>query len=151
MPYFVRQPYVPVRALRAADDPSGGIDILELAKDVLASELDEGEKRPFRIRDPIQPGGRGTMVLELALDRDLPTRTISFAASDLVSAGSRIDSDAVRIAPSSLTLPTGGSADITVTIQVPPDARPGFYAGTVSATGDEIFAIPVQVEVRRPD
>jgi hypothetical protein len=148
MPYFIRQPYVPIPPPRATDDRSGETDILKLARDVLASELDEGKQRPFRIRDRIPPGKRGTMVLELALDRNLPARKIGFAASDLVSADSRIDSGSVCIAPSTLILPAGGSADITVTVEAPPAARPGLYVGTVSAIGDETFAIPIQVEVR---
>lgn len=139
---------MPIRFPRVTDDPSSEMDILELAKDVLALEMGEDAKRSFRVRHPIQSGGHGTIVLELALDRDLPARTIRLAASDLLSPGSRIASDSVRVAPSRFTLPAGGSIDITVTVQAPPDARPGLYAGTVSATGDEIFVIPFQVEVR---
>ena len=149
MPYFVRQPYVmPVCAPPQTDDLSSGTDILELAKNVLSFEAGEGEIRPFRIRDPLRPGGQGAMILELALDDGSPARAINLAASDLSGAGSRIAPDSIRISPSTLTLQAGAPADITVTVRAPPGARPGLYAGTVSVTGDESFAIPFQVEVR---
>jgi hypothetical protein len=149
VPYFVRQPYViPVSAPRQTDDRSSGTDILELAKNVLAFEAGEGEKLPFRIREPLRPGGQGAMLLELALDTGSPARTISLTPSDLSGTGSRIASDSIGISPSTLTLRTGAPADITVTVRAPPGARPGLYAGTVSATGDESFEIPFQVEVR---
>jgi hypothetical protein len=149
VPYFVRKPYVtPVSAPRQTDDRSSGTDILELAKNVLAFEASEGEKRPFRIRDPLRPGGQGAMVLELALATGSPARSISLAASDLSGNDSRIASDSIWISPSTLTLQAGVPVDVTVTVRAPPGVRPGLYAGTVSATGDESFAIPFQVEVR---
>jgi hypothetical protein len=138
VPYFVRRP----------DDRPVETDILELAKGVLALEAGEVGKRPFRIREPLRPGGQGAMVLELALDKGLPAQKINLAASDLVGDASRIASDSIQVSPSTLTLPPGAPADITVTVQAPPGARPGLYAGTVSATGDESFAIPFQVEIR---
>lgn len=88
------------------------------------------------------------MVLELALDDGSPDRAINLAASDLSGAGSRIASESIRISPSTLTLQAGVPADITLTVQAPPSARSGLYAGAVSVTGDESFAIPFQVEVR---
>ena len=98
VPYFVRQPYVtPVSAPPQTEDRSSGTDILELAKNVLAFETGEGENRPFRIRDPLRPGGQGAMILELALDHGSPARTINLAASELSGAGSltarELDSD----------------------------------------------------------
>lgn len=148
MPYFIRQPYGTASAPRETDDGSAGIDILEVAKDVLAFETGDGEKRRFRIRGPLRPGGQGVMVLELALHEGSPVRTINLAASDLVGARSRIASDSIRISPSTLTLPPDVPADITVMVQAPAEARPGLYAGTVFATGDESFVVPFQVEVR---
>jgi hypothetical protein len=149
VPYFVRRPYAaPVAQQSKTDDRPVETDILELAKDVLALEAGEVGKRPFRIREPLRPGGQGAMVLELALDKGLPAQKINLAASDLVGAASRIGSDSIQVSPSTLTLPPGAPADITVTVQAPPGARPGVYAGTVSATGDESFAIPFQVEIR---
>jgi hypothetical protein len=149
VPYFVRQPYVtPVNAPRQTDDRSSATDILELAKNVLAFEAGEGEKPRFRIRDPLRPGGQGAMVLELALDNGSPARSIRLAASDLSGMDSRIASDAIRISPSALTLRPGAPVDVTVTVRAPSGARPGLYAGTVSAAGDESFEIPFQVEVR---
>src|SRR5438874_2400845 len=94
-----------------------------------------------------KPGDRGAMVLELALDEDTPSVTISLTASDLVGPGLRIPAEAVQICPSALTLFAGASAEVTVTVLAPPDARPGLYAGILSATGDDIFTIGVQAEV----
>jgi hypothetical protein len=148
MPYFIRRPHTPASTPRETNDRSAEVDILELAKGVLASESGEGETRPFRIREPLRPGGLGAMILELALDRGWPARTINLAASDLVGTSSRIGSGSVRISPAILTVSTGAPADITVTVQAPPGARPGLYVGTVTATGDESFVIPFQVEVR---
>ena len=148
MPYFIRQPYARTAVSRGNGDPSAETDILELARDVLASETGEDLTRPFRIRDPLRPGGLGTMVLELALDGASPACTVDLAASDLTGAGSRIGSNSVRISPSTLTLPIGAPADVAVTVQAPPEARPGLYAGTIFATGEETFAIPFQVEIR---
>jgi hypothetical protein len=121
-------------------------DVLELAKDVLASA--DGAERPFRIRDPLRPGGQGAMVLNLASEKGTPPLAVSLTASDLVGGSSRIASDSIRISPSTLTVPAGASADVTVTVLAPPDARPGLYAGTLSATGDETFSVPFQAEVR---
>jgi hypothetical protein len=148
MPYFIRQPYPRIAASRGNGDSSAETDILELAQNVLASETGDGVTRPFRIRDALRPGGFGAMVLELALERASPACTINLAASDLIGAGSWIGSKAVRISPPTLTFSTSAPADVTVTVQAPSEARPGLYAGTVSATGDETFAIPFQVEVR---
>jgi hypothetical protein len=120
-------------------------DVLELAKDVLASA--DGAERPFRIRDPLRPGGQGAMVLNLASEKGTPPLAVSLTASDLVGGSSRIASDSIRISPSTLTVPAGASAEVTVTVLAPTHVRPGLYAGTVSATGDESFAIPFQVEV----
>jgi hypothetical protein len=148
VPYFVRQPYVTrVCAPPQTDDRSSGTDILELAKNVLSFEAGEGEIGPFRIRVPLQPGGQGAMVLELALDNGSPARAISLAASELSGAGSPIAPDSIWINPSTLTLRAGAPADITVTVRAPSGARPGLYSGTVSVTGDESLAIPFQVEV----
>jgi hypothetical protein len=148
VPYFVRQPYAQLHAPHQKEPRSDEIDVLELAKDVLALESAESPERRFRIRDPLRPGGQGAMVLNLAPEKGAPTLTISLTASDLIGAGSRIASESVRISPSILTLPAGASAEVTVTVLAPPDARPGLYAGTVSATGDEAFSVPFQAEVR---
>jgi hypothetical protein len=148
VPYFVRQPYAQLHARRQKEPRSDEIDVLELAKDVLALESAEGPERRFRIRDPLRPGGQGAMVLNLAPEKGAPPLTIRLTAGDLIGAGSRIASESVRISPSTLTLPAGASAEVTVTVLAPPDARPGLYTGTVSATGDEAFSVPFQVEVR---
>jgi hypothetical protein len=121
-------------------------DVLELAKDVLASG--DGAERPFRIRDPLRPGGQGAMVLSLASEKRTPTLAVKLTASDLVGGSSRIASDSIGISPSTLTIPAGASEEVTVTVLAPPDVPPGLYAGTISATGDESFAISFQVEVR---
>lgn len=145
VPYFVRQPYATLAAAPRQTEDSA--DILELAKNVLALEAGDREKPPFRIREPLRPGGQGAMVLELALDAGAPARTISLAASDLSGTGSRIASDSIRISPSTLILRTGDPVDVRVTVEAPPGAQPGCYDGTISAAEDDSFTIPFQVEV----
>ena len=88
------------------------------------------------------------MVLDLASEKGTPSLAVSLTASDLVGGGSRIASELIRISPSTLTVPAGASAEVTVTVLAPPGVRPGVYTGTISVTGDEFFAIPFQVEVR---
>jgi hypothetical protein len=137
-----------MKAPRQTEPDSGELDVLELAKSVLASESAGGPERRFSVRRPLRPGGEGAMVLNLAIENGAPPLTIGLTASDLVGGGSRIASDSIRISPSTLTVRPGVSADVTVTVVAPSDAQPGPYAGTVSATGDESFAIPFQVQVR---
>jgi hypothetical protein len=137
-----------MNAPREADPCSDAIDVLELAKDVLALELGGSAEHRFRIRDPLRPGGHGAMVLSLAPERGAPPLTISLTAGDLVAGCSRIASDSIRISPSTLTVVAGDSADVTVTVLVPADARPGLYGGTLAATGDEAFSVLFQAEVR---
>ena len=146
VPYFIRQPYAQMGAQHQSKPRFDETDVLELAKDVLASA--DGEERRFRIRDPLRPGGQGAMVLSLAAEKGTPPLAVSLTASDLVGGSSRIASDSIRISPSTVTVPAGASADVTVTVLAPPDARPGLYAGTVSVTGDETFSVPIQAEVR---
>ncbi len=146
MPYFIRQPYAEIEAPRRVEPRFDDTDILQLAKDVLAST--DGADRRFRIRDPIRPGGQGAMVLNLAAEEGASPLAISLAATDLAGGGARIASDSIRISPSRLTIPAGGSADVTVTVLTPPNAPPGVYDGAISLTGDESDTIPFQVEVR---
>jgi hypothetical protein len=148
LPYFIRRPYAETSALRQPESPADEVDLLDLAKNVLSLETGRTVEGPFRLRGPLQPGDSGTMVLELALDEGIAPVTISLAASDLVGPGSRITAESVRISPSTITLVTGASAEVTVTIQAPPNARPGLYIGTLSATGDDTFAIGIQAEIR---
>ncbi len=88
------------------------------------------------------------MVLSLTPESGAPRIRIDLMASDLVAGASRIAAGSVRISPSSLTVAAGAAEDVTVTVAAPPDARPGVYAGTISATGDETFSVPFQTEVR---
>ncbi|WOJ91214.1 hypothetical protein RZS28_08095 [Methylocapsa polymorpha] len=127
----------------SADEP----DLLQLAKNVLAVETGQAIEAPFRLRDALQPGGCGAMVLELALDEYASPLTINITASALVGAGSRIGVDSIWISPSTVTLRPAEPAQITVTIVAPLDARPGLYVGTLSATGDETFVAPLQAEI----
>jgi hypothetical protein len=148
MPYFIRRPYDATSAQQQAKRQPKEIDVLELARNVLSLETSVAAEGPFRMRGPLQPGECGAMVLELALDMDGPPLTINLKASDLVGTDSLLGADSVRIDPSVLTLRTTTPAQVTVTVQVPADARSGRYAGTLSATGDETFAVAFQVEVR---
>jgi hypothetical protein len=148
LPYFIRRPYVENSALRQKEGRAEEADLLDLAKDVLSLETGLDAEDQFCLRGPLEPGGSGAMVLELTLDAGTTPLTISLAATDLVGPGSRITAESVRISPSTLTLSTGASAEVTVTVQAPPDARPGLYTGIISATGDETFGIGIQAEVR---
>jgi hypothetical protein len=87
------------------------------------------------------------MVLDLSLEEGAPPLRVSLSASDLIADGARMPSQSIEIAPSTLTVPAGASAEVTVTILTPPDARPGLYAGTLSVTGDEHFSAPFEAEV----
>lgn len=87
------------------------------------------------------------MVLDLALEKGGPPLTVRLSASDLVGDDRRIGSDAIRIAPSILTVADRATAEVTVTVQAPLDARPGLYAGTFFVTGDENFSASFQVQV----
>lgn len=145
MPYFVRQPYARAEAPQTTDPGPGERDVLDIAREVLASA---SMRPPFRIREPLRPGGAGEMVLELTAEDGAGPLRVSLAASDLVGNGRRIPSNAIRVVPSSLTVPAGGSADVTVTVTTPPGASPGLYAGTLSMTGDDTFSTPFEAEVR---
>jgi hypothetical protein len=87
------------------------------------------------------------MVLDLALDNAGPPLAISLTASDLVGPGSHISANSVSISPSNFTLFPEASAEIEVTVSAPPDARPGLYTGTLSASGDEPFIVVLEAEV----
>jgi hypothetical protein len=147
LPYFIRRPYAETSALRQPESPADEVDLLDLAKNVLSVETGRAVEGQFRLRGRLQPGDSGTMVLELALDEGTTSVTISLTASDLAGPGLPIPAESVQICPSTLTLFAGASAEVTVTVLAPPDARPGLYAGILSATGDETFAIGIQAEV----
>ncbi|WP_156898267.1 hypothetical protein [Methylocapsa acidiphila] len=148
MPYFVRLPYESMNLPDVMAPPFDEIDIVDLAKDVLIFETSGSAQRGFRIRDNLAPGDVGEMVLSLTSERETPPITISLRPSDLVAGGSRIPANSIRIHPSTVTVSSGIPTDVTVKVMAPPDARPGVYAGTISATGDETFSVPFQAEVR---
>ena len=87
------------------------------------------------------------MVLDLALDNAGPPLAISLTASDLVGPVSYISANSVRVSPSDFTLFPDASAEVKVTVSAPPDARPGLYTGTLSASGDEVFIVAFEAEV----
>jgi hypothetical protein len=125
---------------------SGEIGFLEAARDVLSLEAGEVVGR-FRISEAIRPGGRGRMVLDLALDKDGPRLAISLTASDLVGPVSQISANLVRVSPSALTLLPDASAAVEVMVSAPPEAPLGLYSGTLSASGDEAFTLVFEAEV----
>ncbi len=147
MPYFIRRPYAETTALREPKSPADEVDLLDLAKNVLSMETGPAVEGPFRLRHPLKPGDIGTLILELALDEGTASVKVSLAASNLIGPGSRIAAESVRISPSTITLSTGAPAEVTVTVQAPADARAGLYTGTLSATGDDTFAIGIQAEI----
>ena|SRR6266850_6117001 len=147
LPYFIRRLYAETNAPHETESRTDEVDLLDLAKDVLTLETARAAEGQFRLRDPLKPGDRGAMVLELQLDEGTPSVTIGLTASSLVGPGLRIPAESVQICPSALTLFAGASAEVTVTVLAPPDAPPGLYAGILSATGDETFTIGIQAEV----
>ncbi|RBP09034.1 hypothetical protein DFR50_1233 [Roseiarcus fermentans] len=145
MPYFVRQPYASAEARQPAGARPEERDVLDIARDVLASA--SASKPRFRIRAPLRPGEKGEMVLELTAEGGSPLK-VSVSAGDLVGRRARIPAEATAVVPSSLTVPAGGSADVKITVAPPPGAAPGLYAGTLTVTGDDAFSAPFEVEVR---
>jgi hypothetical protein len=145
VPYFVRKPFAQAEAPQRTQPPYEERDVLALAQEVLAS--DRAGPR-FRVRDPLRPGQKGAIVLDLTLEEGAPPLRVSLSVNDLVADRARIPSRSIEIVPSTLTVPAGASAEVTVTILTPLDTRPGFYTGTISVTGDDNFSVPVEAEVR---
>jgi hypothetical protein len=146
VPYFVRKPFAQAEAPQVTQPRYEERDILALAQEVLA--WDNRAEPRFRIRDPLRPGQRGVMVLDLTLKKCAPPLRVSLSVSDLVADSARIPSHSIEINPSTLTVPAGASAEVTVTILTPLDTRPGLYTGTISVTGDDNFSVPVEAVVR---
>jgi hypothetical protein len=147
VPYFKRRLYFETNAPQPTERYSEEIGFLQVARDVLSLEAGEAAG-PFRLCGPLQPGSRGVMVLDLALDKGGPPLAVSLTAGDLVGPASRIPADLVRISPSTITLFPDASAEVEVTVSAPRDARPGVHAGTISGTGDEAFIVVLEAEVR---
>jgi hypothetical protein len=146
VPYFERRPYSETNLPHPAGRDAKEIGFLKSAHDVLSLESGEAAGR-FRIGGAIRPGGCGRMVLDLALDKNGPPLAISLTASDLVGPVSQIPAHSARVSPSTLTLLPGASAEVGVTVCVPPDAAPGVYSGSLSASGDEVFTVVFEAEV----
>jgi hypothetical protein len=146
MPYFVRKPYAEAEAPQRRQARDEQRDVLALAQEVLTSAV-RAEPR-LRIRDPLRPGEKGEMVLELTAEKGAAPLRVSVSASELVGDRSRISSDSIHVVPSTLTVPAGASADVKVTVLAPLGAAPGLYAGTLSVTGDDNFSAPFEAEVR---
>jgi len=149
MPYFTRRPYADTALPAAPAAPAEVVDIMALAQGVLAADAGRrGAEAPLRIRRPMAPGGRGAMLLDLALQPGEAPVSLSLAAGDLVGDGIRIPATAVRISPATLTLRPGAPVEIEVAVLPPADAAPGRYAGTLAATGGEAFVLPFEAEIR---
>jgi hypothetical protein len=145
VPYFVRKPYAQAEAPQWTQPGYEERDVLALAQEVLAS-ADRAEVR-FRIRDPLRPGEKGAMVLELSLENGAAPQRVSISASDLVGDRSRIPSASILVVPSTLTVPVGASAEVTVMVLAPFGTQPGLYTGTFSVTGDDTISAAFEVEV----
>jgi len=65
--------------------------------------------------------------------------------------GRRLPDDALRLAPSPITLAPGEKRSTTLTITIPPGQAPGSYAGQLQlAATHDTLVIPILVEVRQP-
>jgi hypothetical protein len=143
MPYFTRQPYAATVLQHA--EPVEEMDFLALASGVLAQETSLPAQTPFRIRTPLRPGARGSLVLEFTAE-DAPV-AIRLAATDLTGPNGVIPSDSLKIHPSFLALSPGEAADVSVSVAVPASAIPGTYRGRVTSAGADGFTAPIEVVV----
>lgn len=146
MPYFKRMSYAEAKALREGARPEPTVDVLALARDVLATETGDGAP-PLRLRAPLRPGTRGRMAIDLSLEPGVPSLTVSLVASDLVGPAGRIPASLVSIAPATMTLQPGVGTAVEVSIEAPASIQPGSYTGTLSLSGDEAFRLSVTAMV----
>ncbi|NHZ63991.1 COG1470 family protein [Massilia genomosp. 1] len=100
---------------------------------------------------PIAPGGSLSVPMTLENAADVPTATLRFHCSDLLSeSGARLAAVQVGFAPEALSIPAHASATVHITVSVPPDAAPGTYSGLLLASQlDQVRAV-LTVRVESP-
>ncbi|NHZ37158.1 COG1470 family protein [Massilia rubra] len=100
---------------------------------------------------PIAPGGSLSVPMTLENAADVPTATLRFHCSDLLSeSGARLAAVQIGFAPEELSIPARGSATVLITVSVPPDAAPGTYSGLLLASQlDQVRAV-LTVRVESP-
>jgi hypothetical protein len=97
----------------------------------------------FRATARARPG----QLIELSIglvndDPDEPAEVELFCTELLAGPDLRIPEARVRLLPSGLRLQPGGSADVVIRVDVPPDAARGSYVGLLRATNlDDLQAI----------
>lgn len=77
------------------------------------------------------------------------TEPFALRSTELTSeAGDKIPADTV-VLPTEQRVVAGNLSDtIALTLRVPPDAKPGFYRGELSAGDADVDAVPLVIEVR---
>lgn len=154
MPYFQRKPYQETLAdLATAHTGKSTPDdtpFRELARSVLDEET--GPKNaiegPFRCKRPIPPGGSGIITLNFAADDAGDALSVQFTTSDLHGPdGAVLPADLIDVKPEEITLRSGQSQDVTITIIVPNEKPAGRYHGRVTALGSEPTSIVIEVDV----
>jgi hypothetical protein len=90
-----------------------------------------------------RPGDIAEVSMALENAGDAPREIAGFHSSDLIGAiGHRIDGRNVTFEPTPLVIEPHGKARVAIRIAVPPDARPGSYAGVLIANQhDHVRAI----------
>lgn len=111
--------------------------------------LDDGEL-PLLRQASAAAGRLATTALGLVNQTDNPALVVLRATNLVDDTGQEIPSAFVNFSPISLTLAPRTESPVTVTVQVPSDARPGIYRGLIRAAGLEgaQAAITVNVEPR---
>lgn len=158
LPYFKRLPYQEMvsraqaaKAKAPSSESEQSASFLQLANAVLAEDSGESPivEGPFHVLTPTRPGEIGRMVLSLEnIDAHGPAN-LRLAATDLHSGQDTVlNRSAVRLSPSSMTIPPGGAKDVEIAIHVPNGAKPGTYSGAISVGGAQTFGIQITAEVR---
>jgi len=152
MPYFTRKSFADTLAeagAAAVPAPTGAApSIMALADGILAEEATDGVRTgPFRVRAPVRPGETGTMTLGLAGEGP-GQLALRLTPDDLVGpGGAHIPARNVALSASEIELAPGAERDLTVTISVPADSRPGLYAGQIAGGGAVPLVAAIEVEV----
>ena len=156
MPYFERKPWremakesakAPLPNTLMAEDECG---IADIARQVLsaASGPQQALEGPYRCRDVLTPGQRGSVTLEVSADINGGAMSLELAPGDLRDQnGAVIPADKIGVLPKHIDIAPGSSAQFVVEVLVPPDAKPGLYSGRVIGSGQEPVNFLIEIEV----
>ena len=158
MPYFERKTWLEMvgdlpkvaqpDAATVADRDEPGI--ADIARSVLLTETgpQHALDGPYRCREILTPGQRGSVTLEVSADRSGGTLTLDISPGDLRSrGGSIIPANKIDIRPAHLAIAPGSSTQFVVEILVPLEADSGQYIGRITGRGPEPVDFLIEVEV----